>query len=53
MKTIGFQNIQAYVAGTNLLTFSWMDIFNKSFDPEGGYNYPPVKTITVGLNITL
>lgn len=53
MKTIGFKNIQAYVAGTNLMTLSWMGIFNDSFDPEGGYNYPPVKTITVGLNITL
>ena len=53
MKKIGFQNIQAYVAGTNLLTFSSMGIFNDSFDPEGGYNYPPVKAITVGLNVTL
>ncbi len=53
MKKIGFQRIQAYVAGTNLLTFSSMGIFNDSFDPEGGYNYPPVKAITLGINVTL
>lgn len=53
LSTVGLQRVQAYVAGTNLLTFSWMGVFNDSFDPEGGYNYPPVKTITLGLNITL
>jgi len=53
LRPIGFKNIQAYVSGTNLVTLSWMGIFNKSFDPENASYYPPVKTVTVGLNVTL
>ncbi|MBT3382617.1 MAG: TonB-dependent receptor [Prolixibacteraceae bacterium] len=53
ISSAGFQGVQVYLAGTNLLTFSGLGIFNDSFDPEGGYNYPPVKTITLGVNITL
>lgn len=44
--------IRLYYSGQNLLTFTK---YNKGFDPEspeGGSNYPQVKTNTFGLNIT-
>lgn len=48
------QNVRVYVAGSNLLTFSGLDI-----DPEiqsnGYYNWsmPALRTITFGLELTL
>lgn len=52
-EALNFQNIQIYVAGSNLLTFSKLGIYKKSWDPESGFTYPPVKTITLGLNVSL
>ena len=54
IKTAGFQGVSLYVSGTNLLTWSKLGIYKTSWDPEkGGTGYPPVKTMTVGLNLTL
>jgi TonB-linked SusC/RagA family outer membrane protein len=52
VRTIGLQNLNLYVNGKNLLTFTnW-----KGWDPEtnGGYFSTPVmRSFTFGLNITL
>ena len=56
VNKIGVQDLQVYVAGSNLLTFSKLGIYKGSVDPEAtDYQkfYPPVKTISLGLNITL
>lgn len=56
VKKIGMQDVNVYVAGSNLLTFSRLGIYKRSVDPEAtDYQkfYPPVKTISLGLNITL
>lgn len=56
VKRIGLQNASVYVAGSNLLTWSKLGIYKSSVDPEmTGYEkfYPPVKTLAVGLNLTL
>lgn len=51
---IGVRNLKFYVNGQNLLTFSKM----KDFDPEKNingvnfYEYPTVKTYTMGINAT-
>ncbi len=52
----GFQEISLYVAGMNLFTVSKLGIYKKSVDPEAtDYQkfYPPVKTVSFGLNFTL
>jgi len=56
VKRMGLQNVNIYVAGSNLFTLSKLGIYKKSIDPEAtGYQkfYPPVKTISFGLNITM
>ncbi|MQY78695.1 MAG: SusC/RagA family TonB-linked outer membrane protein [Bacteroidetes bacterium] len=58
IRNIGVQGIRVYVAGTNLLTLSKLGIYKGSFDPEGPTNnatrvYPQLKTITLGVNVTL
>jgi hypothetical protein len=53
---IGFQDINLFIAGSNLLTFSKLGIYKNSVDPEAtDYQkfYPPVKTVSFGINITL
>ena len=57
LKNIGVQNIQLSITGTNLLTFSTLGIYKNTIDPEAtsgsGRFYPPVKTISFGLNVTI
>lgn len=56
VKKIGMQDVNVYVAGSNLLTLSKLGIYKRSVDPEAtDYQkfYPPVKTISFGFNITL
>ncbi|GAB1474034.1 TonB-dependent receptor [Bacteroidota bacterium] len=56
VKAIGFQDINLFVAGNNLLTLSKLGIYKKSIDPEAtDYQkfYPPVKTVSFGINVTL
>ncbi|WP_163324720.1 SusC/RagA family TonB-linked outer membrane protein [Draconibacterium mangrovi] len=57
LEKVGFSKCVVYFSGTNLFTISNLDIWKKSFDPEiiGANNrdYPPVKTMTFGLRLTL
>jgi hypothetical protein len=56
VTSIGMQDINVYVGGSNLFTLSNLGIYKRSVDPEAtDYQkfYPPVKTISFGLNITL
>lgn len=52
MRVVGIDNINIYMSGKNLLTFTkW-----KGWDPEAGsgyYGLPVMKSFTFGLNITL
>jgi len=55
-QKIGIQDVNIYVAGSNLFTLSRMGIYKNSVDAEStGYQkfYPPVKTISLGLKLTL
>lgn len=51
-KSVGIENVNLYVTGKNLLTFTnW-----KGWDPEAGQDYngrPVLKSFTFGLNVTL
>lgn len=53
----GISQCILYFSGANLVSFSNLGIWKKSFDPEvvGANNrdYPPVKTITFGIRLTL
>ena len=53
----GFSNCILYFSGTNMLSFSNLGIWKNNFDPEvtGANNrdYPPVKTVTFGIRLTL
>jgi TonB-linked SusC/RagA family outer membrane protein len=57
LDNVGINNCIFYFSGTNLLSFSNLGIWKKSFDPEipGADNrdYPPVKTMSFGLRLTL
>jgi hypothetical protein len=57
-KRWGFDSINIYLAGNNLLTCSKLGIYKKSFDPEGpsnqnGRSYPIMKSMTFGLRVSL
>jgi len=50
------QNLHIYVAANNLAVISNLGIWRSEFDPEAplsNNNYPPHRTITFGVNITL
>ena len=52
LRPIGIENLNLYVSGKNLLTFTKWD----GWDPEAGQDYfgrPVLKSFTVGLNVTL
>jgi len=53
----GIDNCVVYLSGTNMFTLSNLGIWKNSFDPEittqSNRNYPPVKTLTFGLRLTL
>lgn len=57
MDKVGIDRCTFYVSGTNMLTFSNLGIWNNSYDPEvptaSNKQYPPVKTMTFGLRLTL
>lgn len=56
VKRIGLQDVNLYVAGSNLFTLSRLGIYKRSVDPEAtDYQkfYPPVKTLSFGFNVTL
>lgn len=53
----GINQCQFYMSGTNLWTISNLGIWKKSFDPEiisqENRSYPPVKTVTFGVKLTI
>jgi TonB-linked SusC/RagA family outer membrane protein len=53
----GVSQCTVYMSGTNLFTISNLGIWKKSFDPEitgqDNRDYPPVKTLTFGLRLTI
>lgn len=56
---IRFENVQFYVSGQNIWTYSPMFKITKDIDPESisagsntGLGYPMLKTYTVGINVT-
>ncbi len=53
----GINQCLFYLSGTNLFTISNLGIWKKSFDPEivnqNCNQYPPVKTLSVGLKLTI
>jgi TonB-linked SusC/RagA family outer membrane protein len=57
VEKAGLSNCMVYFSGSNLLSFSNLGIWKDNFDPEitGANNrdYPPVKTLTFGLKVTL
>ena len=57
LEKTGINNCIVYFSATNLVSFSNLGIWKDSFDPEitGANNrdYPPVKTMTFGLRLTL
>ncbi|GAI11154.1 unnamed protein product, partial [marine sediment metagenome] len=57
MQTIGIQDLRVFLAGSNLLTLSKLGIYKTSIDPEatsGAHRvYPPIKTISIGINVTM
>lgn len=54
-RKVGIQQLNIFVAGSNLFTMSKLGIYKKSQDPEGGglKFYPPVRTVSFGVNVTL
>jgi len=57
IEKVGVDNCVIYFSGSNMFAVSNLGIFKKSFDPEitGANNrdYPPVKTATFGIRLTL
>jgi TonB-linked SusC/RagA family outer membrane protein len=56
VQPIGIKTIRAYVSANNLAVISNLGIWEGEFDPEAGLGhdgYPPHRTITIGLSITL
>ena len=53
VKHTGMKNIKAYASGSNLFTWSKLGIYKNSWDPESSFTYPPVKTITLGIQVSL
>lgn len=57
IEKVGINNCVVYFSGSNIFAISNLGIWKDSFDPEvtGANNrdYPPVKTMTFGLRLTL
>ncbi len=57
LNELGLSKCILYFSGSNLFTISNLDIWKDSFDPEVTDNnnkkYPPVKTATFGIRLTL
>jgi TonB-linked SusC/RagA family outer membrane protein len=56
LKDLKIQELRLFFAGTNLITFSSLNIYN--IDPEApsgnvGYYYPQSKTMSFGINVSL
>ena len=58
LSSIGFKQIKIYLAGSNLFTWNNLGIYKGTFDSEGptnqgGNRYPLVKTLSLGINLSL
>ena len=56
INPIGLNRVRAYITSSNLYVISNLGIWSKEFDPESPLNesqYPPNRTITFGLTVTL
>ncbi|WP_340114620.1 SusC/RagA family TonB-linked outer membrane protein [Maribellus mangrovi] len=57
LDNIGIKNCVVYFSGSNVFSISNLGVYKHSFDPEitGANNrdYPPVKTATFGIRLTL
>ena len=58
LSSIGFKQIRIYGAASNLYTWNNLGIYKGTFDSEGpanqgGSTYPLVKTLSLGINISL
>ncbi len=57
MDRVGIDRCTFYVSGANMFTVSNLGIWKHSYDPEipsiSNNRYPPVKTMTFGLRLTL
>ena len=56
INPIGIQAVRAYVSANNLAVISNLGIWEGEFDPEAGLGhagYPPHRTVTFGLTVTL
>src|SRR5690606_18469848 len=56
LENAGIRQLRIYLAGSNLFTVSKLGIYKHSVDPESTESqkfYPPVKMVSLGLNLTL
>lgn len=58
LKKVGIGSMKIYASGTNLFSINNLGIYKKTFDPEGpsnqtGHDYPLVRTVTFGVNVSL
>ncbi len=58
LTKIGFDKIRVFVSGSNLITWDKLGVYRGTFDPEGpgdqgGATYPLMKTVSMGINMSL
>ena len=56
VRKAGVENLRLYVAGTNIFTLSGLNKYSIDPEAQSGYSgkyYPQMRTITIGLNISL
>ena len=50
---VGVNNVRLYLVGTNLVTWSKFKLWDPELATPRGEDYPPTKSITMGININL
>ncbi len=58
LQTIGLKKTRIFISGSNLFTWNNLGIYKGSFDSEGpanqgGRSYPLIKTVSMGINISI
>jgi TonB-linked SusC/RagA family outer membrane protein len=53
LRSIGINNTRFYVMGVNLLTFSKFNMWDPELNTGNGTRYPNVRTISIGVNVSL
>jgi len=51
-KKVKMKSTRLYIRGNNLLTFSAFELWDPEIDTSTGFRYPPVQSLTMGLDIT-